>query len=350
MKLNNDRLSLRQMRELVRDIIDEESKKDGVDVDVYPITVLEYYGSDIFKEEYKLCKNLKEKKAMIISDFKSDGFQKNNIICVFLRKHNFLYKILNIKWDLSTLVFNIYHEYRHIYQRQKFNCSSYRYFCLFLDTINMQLSPDKYEDYHNDFFQEVDADVFGIFKAQECLKQSPDLYNKYKKYIDRRIEQAEFEYVNYDVQDFFEVFNNNIQRNSEFYQCIYNRDDCFIKYFYNGDGSFKSMGEIFNCYKEVDSQILYTILSSKCFIDSIDYSKLDVDEANLILEALQYSYGVEEKKYNYNKNLSFRDYYCSFKLNRCKKRNRELLEFYNREIEKVLLFIIDVKKMKLVLV
>ena len=57
MKSRNN-LKLKEIKEKCKKLIEEEAKKQDVELNIEPITIVEYYDSDVFKEKTTIEKNM----------------------------------------------------------------------------------------------------------------------------------------------------------------------------------------------------------------------------------------------------------------------------------------------------
>lgn len=71
--------------------------------------------------------------------------------------------------------------------------------------------------------------------------------------------------------------------------------------FTNDDNSFKSIEDILKnpSFEKLDKRIVYTVLSSDLFLNSIDIEKLSDIELNTLEESLQYTYTIYNNQYQF---------------------------------------------------
>lgn len=300
MELQNKNLTVEEMKKISQDIILVESKKEEIDIDIFPLTFVEYYNSDIFKKKFKLMKpkdNIYNGLIPIISSGFYDSLEKQ--IVVFLDKLLFMQK-LGSGHQLVDLVEVSYHEFRHGYQHQKLvkNYKSFESAIIFMETVISSSSLLHYNLYHDQYFKEIDANLFAIKKTEEVFKSNSQLYEQYRHYIESKKNEYEYDYMNYNFPFFFKKFNLIYQKH---YSKI-SYAGTWLEAFYTKNGKFKTIAEIMNNQKfeKLDSRIKYVVLSSEEFINQLPFSTLDKDQKALIMKSLLYTYNMELKRKGYN--------------------------------------------------
>ena len=56
--MNDNKLSIREMKEITNKIILEEEERTGIKLQVFPLTFIEYYNDFIFKGKFNLIKKV----------------------------------------------------------------------------------------------------------------------------------------------------------------------------------------------------------------------------------------------------------------------------------------------------
>ena len=213
-------------------------------------------------------------------------------ICILINK------IKKKKHSHIELLRACYHESRHNLQLN-FDANSYTYFLRYIDDI--LINNNNYTNYfnnHNDYSLEIGANLYSIFKTEEFLKSKyPDIYKQEKDYIENLENAYKLDYMLFDavekINKAFDIINEKKLK-------INNMIPLF-NIFTNDDNSFKSIEDILKnpSFEKLDKRIVYTVLSSDLFLNSIDIEKLSDIELNTLEESLQYTYTIYNNQYQF---------------------------------------------------
>ena len=268
---------IKQLKEIITEIANEEKKKVSVDYDIEILTVIEYYKSLIFKKKLSLHK--------IYMPIWANGFhnldQKNIGILIHSNTK------LSFPEKLVEIIKTTFHEMRHAYQ---YNCDessdeyqSYLDFVIKFEEVTRAFETSDYKNKHDQYFFEIDANVYGVNKAFEYLEEKNLLTEENRKFLELMKIKYEFDLVNFDIQKLLKKFHE-ICRTKEVSSTHW-----FMQIFYTENlRQFKSISEILSNpdINRIDKKILRDILSSEHFIASIDFSVLTEEEINVVLNAL----------------------------------------------------------------
>lgn len=278
-------LSMKDMKRITHEIIEEELGKTDIKVNVFPLTFVEYYNDYVFNKNNNFIKMLSDS----IKPLTAGGFynSEGNIV-IFLSHIN---KIKKPEHKIFELAKVCYHEARHVMQ-QKFNVYSYDGFLTDIDFF-LKTNID-YKLDHDKFSFEIGANLYGVRKAKEYLKTKYfDLYEKHKDEIDKLEKKYQLDYMTYDASDNIERVvqmlkesNNKLVKGNKLKNI-----SPILEIFLNEDASFKHFSEIVqnDKFKELDKRIVYAILSSKSFLQQINMNQLSIEELELVNESLQYT-------------------------------------------------------------
>lgn len=296
MKLGKN-LSVKEMKKIVHQIIEEEEKEWGVKLNIFPFTIIEYYTNDIFKEKLKLTNSIHYIKAPFINSGINDG--KGNAI-IFLNSYKSYKKI---EKRLFHLLLTCYHEYRHSIQ-EEFEYYNYDGALDELECFLRYMIAGDYSNYYNTYSTEIGAHLYAARKAKSyMIKNYPELYEKHKKEIDDYEEKHIFYYMTYDASDLIDRviqglnnYNNNKDNKITFEEIPY-----VLEIFLNYNLKFRTIKEIKKNADNnfLDKKILYAFLSSNSFLENIDLEKLDNEELQLLNEALEYTCTLYSNQYRY---------------------------------------------------
>lgn len=187
-------LSIKKLKNIAKDIIENELNEYGIDADVLPITFIEYRNNIVSKERYIICKIFKYVHGKLVGGFYDHS---SNSVFIFIDR---IKKIKKIDKQIFKLAFICYHEVRHRQQRE-FSFYSYEGF---INGIN-HLDPINYYLSHDYYAFEIGANIYGIRKAEEYLKKNyPDIYEKQKEEILFLSKLYYLEFLTYDSPQFFD--------------------------------------------------------------------------------------------------------------------------------------------------
>lgn len=282
-------------RIIVKNIINEEAKKENIKVNPHAVTITEYYKSDHFKKELKLQKGINKFKCFM-KFFLLTGFNKDDEIYIFLK----LIRLNPI--GLIKLLQTSFHELEHSrqiqykYARADYSQNINKIFIPFETTVinilEVQIAYHDYnfyEKYHDYFLQEIDANLYGYLKLKEYLeinKQHNDIKKGIDKhlleYIDSKINLYNKKYDNYNFDLMFAKYHqlHNINPNSDS-----PLDDLIYE---NGTSNFKRILDIIIVGMYIfDKKTLYSIITSNSYLQELDFSKLTNDEITILIDALK---------------------------------------------------------------
>lgn len=298
----NDELSYQEIKEIVREISEEEIKKYNLDVKMNFFTVLEYYNSDFFKKRFKLSK--KKLSELTIPLYAAGFFDpKTNEIVLFSSELNVIRKIERKVFRLAEIC---YHELRHQEQMQ-FDRFSYNGFFRSTDYFCRCFVPGDYLSEHSKYSFEIGAHLYSIANAKKYMQRKyPDLYEKEKEYIEKYEQKHMFYYKTYDAAETIDRFililkknkknieNNNNPDRAKLYDEIYP----ILTIFLDADYNPKKIRDIINNprFNKLDERIVCAFLSSKTFLENINFEELNKEELLLLDKSLEYTNGIYKKQ------------------------------------------------------
>lgn len=299
-------LTLRDLKTISHDIIDQELDNYGISANVMPITFVEYSESRSLKKQTVLEKISKFIKGHSVGGFYNPS--KNNIV-IFIDR---IKKIKKIDRQIFNLAFVCYHEVRHRIQKE-FSQYSYEGFIDFIDKLNIF----DYGLSHDSFSYEIGANLYGVKKAKEyMIKNYPDLFESQKEYINLLEQIYYYQYLTYDaglhvdsslaVLKIMNKLSNKetSEKDDELHKKI-KQFESILKIFINEDFSFKNIDEIIQNeeLKKLDKRIVYAVLSSKTFLSSVDLNNLSYNSLLVLSEVLTYTCNLDLKQIKYEEEL-----------------------------------------------
>lgn len=285
------------MKELVNLATTKILKQDQLFIKkITPLTYIEYYKSDIFKKLIKLEKGTQKIYTLIEPLLFSEGFNCNDNIIIFL---DVFHKpiALNQEYQLIDLLVCSLHEVGHSHQEQKKDqYTLFEQFCFDLEYFILENNPNHYNIYSAEYLQETLADIYGITKTELFLNNYPHLYEQNKEYILKLKKDYNLQKVTYDFYFIFEEFHKLNKNHNKLNVAIKQTDFLYIK----NTNTFKPISEIINNWLEKWGKTsLYYILSSKEFINQLNFKNLTKEELKYLEEAIKHIYQIELEKKDY---------------------------------------------------
>ena len=290
----------KKLKEIAYGVCDDICKKERIEANIYPVTFVDYYKSDVFKKNIKLKKYPIDN---VLRPIYCNGsyFGAEKSIVVFLNNFKSHYEINsnNVK---ASFLFVLFHEIRHAMQQQKITTldNNPRYDLgkvkIELDNCRTYNGRD-YKSNHDWFFHEIDADKYGVDKAREYLIDNNSYIGKSKQYLELREFYYKYREIMYNMQLSIDRVYEQMKQDKRLVSIFFN--ECYLLHGYlNGDGTYKNLKEIMNncIVNTFDQDIRYNIVASKSFLKQLDFSKLSSEEMNYVLESVNYVYNERLKK------------------------------------------------------
>lgn len=301
------------MKKIANEIISKELENyPNMKVYLFPVTNLEYYTSYVkqfikFYIDNKLNLDKNEFLDLIKEPFENKvaGFyrlfdcreenSKNEFIifiCILMNK------IKKAKLPHIELLRVCYHEARHIMQLT-FDNNSYAKFLRYIEELH---DNDDYNKNHDNYSFEIGANLYATFKLEETIKKlenkkNSNIYTLEKYYIEDLKNAYKLDYMLFDavgqMNKAFDIVNKK--------KLKINDEIPIFNIFTNDDNSFKSINDIIKNpnFEKLDKRVVYTVLSSDLFLNSIDIEKLSDIELNILDETLQYTYTIYNNQYQF---------------------------------------------------
>lgn len=229
----------------VKEMLQEEVSTRGVDIII--VNKLKYYRSDFFKNNIK-TKKLKEKITYIKYPFIYSGLysEESNLIIIFINNCKTT-PTINIKNEFTThdiinTIRILYHEIKHLTQsRERYSGPMTTVeFIYEMEDVLTNYNPKYYDSKHDDFFIEIEANVYATYKLNEFVSNN----NILDKGELRFIEKLQNKYKNrLNKYNFYKQFSEFIKCCDK-YKLYKNATNRVIKMIYDEEGNFKSLKEI----------------------------------------------------------------------------------------------------------
>ena len=322
-KILSELFSIEKLKQLLKETFEFDYDKHKGEIKFLPLTIVEWYKSDIFKERLSL-NNIKGNILERYRPFNTRGthFPKQKSIAIFFPRSNIVsflkYYQVTLDVIIASYVRAVFHELEHHYisiRKKSINGISQldlnMFSSLVCDIIHFY-NPQHYKKYHDMYWVEIDADLYGVDRAKEFLESKEMLTDDAKSYLEKLKNESLFMSTNYDLHFFLHELHEIIKRNPKM-----NFDSCgYLLLFYKNSKKFNSVDVILKLATElnVDKQILDYFFSSKDFLDSLHFHFLSSEHKKIIMNAIEYALQIEinrrkkNKEFLQNKQISSKVY------------------------------------------
>ena len=320
--MNNNKLSIEEMKMISHEIIDEEVKRTGINNNVFPLTFIEYYNNYIFKGKFSLIKKATYSVMPVISS----GFNDlDGDVIIFLDRINIVKRPYGKLFNLLRVC---YHELRHSMQ---WNFDNYSYDKFLLDLDNYYKKFVDINDYYNNhdkYSFEIGANIYSVDKASEYLfKKYPEIYNLEKENIKKLKKRYYNDYLMYDASFAFDRVFQTIKKNKMIFKENLYDNNPILEIFLDDNLCFKRIDEIINneLFNLLDNRIVSAIISSDSYLKELNIDNLSISDLIFINKYLEYTYNL------YNNQLML--------LDKNNKDYKKLLKRYNNRINNIYKYI-----------
>ena len=287
------------------------------------MSIGEYFKSDVFKQNLKLqkVKNIPREVFGILYKPAGGSYSeetKNTFVYV---NHFSLLDNIN-KGALTMLVF---HELRHAIQDQNKNNTFSSIICQMEDTTNKLT----YLVTHDNWFSEIDADIFGIKEAIEFINSHPNLYAKKDlTFISEQLQRKRILLTNYDYDKLFSNYCTYRIKHPD-----YKTNLKWEKLFFDENGYIKSLNTILQDERlnDIDENFIRIFVTSEVFKNSLDYKELNEESLSFLYQQYHLSRDYEKSNYESLADKEISDKYLS----KYQKKSLDRLDRYEDAIEQI---------------
>lgn len=301
-------MTKKEITNILYNVLKVEARKNNLEFDMHIVTLKEFKKSDYANKHRNLkTRKFKTKNKNTLVFGLTDIFEYqiflfiDNILCNTTKKRNL--KINKTNSIVPALAYG-FHELRHLIQKNEQNPYS---FINFVSLIENNLKSEYYSELYNKFYLEIDADLYGIRKSEEYVKDyMPKLLASSQKYLnfykEIYIERQNDYYLNIkdEEKNMFDIFYKNIIGEEPIEGCELGiiRKNKALAVFLNYDGSFKCINDIIlnPDFNNLDNRIIFLVCNSNIFRKSLQ--NLTEEENNFII-------ALDELKNKINKNVDF---------------------------------------------
>ena len=332
-----EKLSAKEIKKIIKDITNSESKKYGIDIKLCPLSFVDIVNSSFVNGtkytvvrrisdyveylNYNGYNDLKGNAVVFVDKLANESINYLVKLCAnevrydIVQQYNialgrnteYLRKVAERgngyfnKYDgamvrgLFQVLKTSYHEIRHSVQLT-FNKYSYERFLRDVEAffIKCDLGRD-YKYNHDSYSFEIGANLYGTRMAKEYLMNNyPLIYEKDKGIIELIEKRYMDDYLMYNssytvdrVLPWIRIIGV-FSKNDENMKSI----SPVLSMFLNGDGSFKRPSEVMNDekYQGLDKRIVYAMFSSLSFLKELKYmNDLSFEEISIVNEAMNYT-------------------------------------------------------------
>lgn len=332
-----EKLSAKEIKKIIKDITNSESKKYGIDIKLCPLSFVDIVNSSFVNGtkytvvrrisdyveylNYNGYNDLKGNAVVFVDKLANESINylvklyANEVRYDIVQQYNialgrnteYLRKVAERgngyfnKYDgamvrgLFQVLKTSYHEIRHSVQLT-FNKYSYERFLRDVEAffIKCDLGRD-YKYNHDSYSFKIGANLYGTRMAKEYLMNNyPLIYEKDKGIIELIEKRYMDDYLMYNssytvdrVLPWIRIIGV-FSKNDENMKSI----SPVLSMFLNGDGSFKRPSEVMNDekYQGLDKRIVYAMFSSLSFLKELKYmNDLSFEEISIVNEAMNYT-------------------------------------------------------------
>lgn len=268
-------MDLDTIRNICNDVIDLENKKYNLNINIYPVTFIEYFNNYLLKEKVSLVKKVSDLGIAFIPDIGGFNDHNNNIVI-------FIKNIIKSKKNKDTLLYileSCYHEVRHTLQDEL----EFPEYHKFIRNVERNLRTMKNESYymihHDRFSTEIDANIYGIENSIKYIKDNyPDIYFKNRKKYKRYEKKYYFDYYMYDSSEVVDLYLKTSKNPI---------------YKFMGNKSYNEL-IVDNEFNSLDDKIKKIILSTDYVLKTADINYMDLNEKEFLNKLFKSSFD----KYN----------------------------------------------------
>lgn len=282
MKSRNN-LKLKEIKEKCKKLIEEEAKKQDVELNIEPITIVEYYDSDVFKEKTTIEKTMTKLVLANVGGLFDTETQK---IIIFTDRMGKGQKVESPN-KLAASIFASYHEFKHQLQYLDKETTETEQFIIALENVIKTFFYKEYRINHDKYYMEIDANLYALNKTNEYFSQyEPELYPTAKEYLTEKWEKSTLKHLaNYNFQKTFTKFYlvylfKGINLNS--------LNIPGVEIFINKDNHFRNPKDILERFKQsnLDDNIFTSILSSNIYIRDLNIKTLTQEDKDILSNVL----------------------------------------------------------------
>lgn len=294
------KININEIQEYCKSIVEKEIINENMEISINPITLVEFYNTDIFKQQTKLKRTQEKLYLRKVAGLFSHQNQKIYIFTDNLeKKHN-----IDIEYKFPLVLYVLYHELRHQMQYSNKVFTQYEKFISQIEEFFINLNPTDYKLNHSGYFREIDANLYAYNKVLKYIKEKhPPIYHKAKHFLETKwITESKYYYINYDSQQLFDkLYKFCKSRNYAIILLNIEKLDIFIDHFNN----FRPLNKIIKLSKKenISKDILLTVLGSKAYLKQLNISKLNMEEKLFILDIINKL--IEKENIRLNENIEF---------------------------------------------
>ncbi len=332
-----EKLSAKEIKKIIKDITNSESKKYGIDIELCPLSFVDIVNSSFVNGtkytvvrrisdyveylNYNGYNDLKGNAVVFVDKLANESI--NDLVKLYAKEVSYdIVQQYNIVLDRNTEYlrkvaergngyFNkydgamvrglfqalktSYHEIRHSVQLT-FNKYSYEKFLYDIEDFFIKCDWGRDYKYNHDSYSfEIGANLYGTRMAKEYLMNNyPLIYEKDKGIIELIEKRYMDDYLLYNPSYTVDRVLPRIR-----IACSFSKNDENIKsispvlsIFLNGDGSFKRPSEVMSNekYQGLDKRIVYAMFSSLSFLKELKYmNDLSFEEISIVMDAMDYT-------------------------------------------------------------
>ena len=308
--MNKNNTTMKNIKEKCKKILEEEAKRQEVELNIEPLTIVEYYDSNVFKEKTTIEKTITRFFLINVGGLFDSETQK---IIIFTDRMGKNEKVESPN-KLAATIFASYHEFKHQLQYLEKEITETEKFIISLEGVIKTFFYQEYRINHDKYYIEIDANLYGIDKTKKYFYQyEPDLYPMAKEYLTEKWEKTTRKHLE----------NYNIQKTITKFYLVYllkgvNLNSLNIEgleIFINKDNHFRNPKDILDRFKQsnLEVNIFNSILSSNIYLRDINIKELTKEDKEILsnvlikeLEKIDNLIKENNEKYNNKRNTTIK--------------------------------------------
>ena len=166
-------------KKLIKNLLEQENKNTNDNTEIFSLSKIDFLFHKLNNNIYFIDRNLKDYTENLGSYNKVTRKETNEVYNSISIHLDTIKRDSKDKYEyIYNLLTTLYHEYYHrlVYLKKKDN--QIENFQDKIENYIKEFIPILYNDYHDNFFFEITADLYSFKKTEQYLKKYPNIYNK----------------------------------------------------------------------------------------------------------------------------------------------------------------------------
>lgn len=316
MDIDYKKFTKKELKALLIEAYDDDYDVHGGKVPFHPVTIVEWRESDVYKERLALYQGDGTMLENEVSNCPGTYYYGYKTIFGFLDRWQVYEKMFTIGEALAWYVRMVFHELWHYYDDVKRATISnvladYDTFVYDVEQFVLACIPQFYDEHHDSFMLEINANTYGIKRALSFLENKGLLTPEGEELLRDLKNKQIFLLNNFDIHDYFKEVHSIISEDANIFEPYLDlfygeKKATFVSERFVYTREFRDVGEILELAnkKKVDEKILMSFFSSKDFLDNMGKSILcTFKHRPVIMRAIEYALEIENNRRKKNEEL-----------------------------------------------